>query len=727
MTNLDLKKLITGFLILAAIASSSALILANFSSQPKSPDKIVSLEGGDAGSSARNVPAIGQNAFVEGVPNKKIAVQYQPADTILNEQSDDLPPPPPLTDNLTQNLMNSLAREIIRANPTGPIDANGNLLLFPPENINLDYAVALNVASFNAKDFLKITPKDLLDSEIRIKNNYVPNDLIKYAEKVGGILALANSESQKIQITDNSPLLGAINSIDTTISQAIIKTKSLEVPEPLVATHKSLLGFLLAQQKIFGATSDYNNDPIKAMAVLKEGQSVIEENRKALESEIQKVDFPEKVSREYFFDKLSFEARGFFRIKVATAQLFVPIECAGPNCIKITAEITGILANQVTKTAYDAERRLHTILVQILRNFLVNQLGQQIVSWINGGGTPKFVTNWQSFLRKAGEDAANIAISEVAPQLCQSFAPLIRLQLGQTYLNPAPYPTCTLDQVVDNVQNFYNSFESGGWIAYSQMLLPSGNYYGSIFETSQIVGQAVAKAQQAEAADAMSNTGFPSPRKCVKYADPGEVYGPPQEGEPGVCLQYTYTTPGGAVKASLDKALGGTTENIVNAIDITGLVAAVVDSAINRLIRAGIGGIANVAAGGQSGPGSTANLCDGLTGQAYQDCVKQTSGFDSGLRSGQQPLSITTNLFPSATVGQNYPEQALVATGGLSPYIWTLDSGSMPPGIVYSPSGGIGGVPTTFDLFSFTMKVTDSAGNIATKQFTINVSPATTP
>jgi hypothetical protein len=89
------------------------------------------------------------------------------------------------------------------------------------------------------------------------------------------------------------------------------------------------------------------------------------------------------------------------------------------------------------------------------------------------------------------------------------------------------------------------------------------------------------------------------------------------------------------------------------------------------------------------------------------------------------PPSITTNSLPSWTVGVAY-SQTLAATGGATPYAWTITSGTLPSGLYFNSSGVISGTPTTTGgPTSITFQVTDSASKTANKSLsiTINASP----
>lgn len=75
-------------------------------------------------------------------------------------------------------------------------------------------------------------------------------------------------------------------------------------------------------------------------------------------------------------------------------------------------------------------------------------------------------------------------------------------------------------------------------------------------------------------------------------------------------------------------------------------------------------------------------------------------------------LSLTGTL-PNATVGAAY-SQSLTATGGTTPYTYSITAGSLPAGLTLSQSGDaavISGTPTTPGASSFTLTVKDSSSS----------------
>jgi len=85
------------------------------------------------------------------------------------------------------------------------------------------------------------------------------------------------------------------------------------------------------------------------------------------------------------------------------------------------------------------------------------------------------------------------------------------------------------------------------------------------------------------------------------------------------------------------------------------------------------------------------------------------------------PLAIATSSLPDGALIVAYA-QPIIATGGVSPYLWSISSGALPGGVALVPAIGLLlGSPTANGVFTFTVQVQDGAGVIATKQLTIRI------
>jgi uncharacterized protein (TIGR03437 family) len=102
------------------------------------------------------------------------------------------------------------------------------------------------------------------------------------------------------------------------------------------------------------------------------------------------------------------------------------------------------------------------------------------------------------------------------------------------------------------------------------------------------------------------------------------------------------------------------------------------------------------------------------------DATSNTADKTLNLAVGQSTLQISTNTLPNAAIGQPY-NAALVATGGISPYTFTLESGQLPAGLQLSAAGVIAGTATTAGIATFTVRVTDAASAVALQTLSISV------
>lgn len=86
--------------------------------------------------------------------------------------------------------------------------------------------------------------------------------------------------------------------------------------------------------------------------------------------------------------------------------------------------------------------------------------------------------------------------------------------------------------------------------------------------------------------------------------------------------------------------------------------------------------------------------------------------------------TITTTSLPGGTVGTAY-NQLLAATGGTSPYTWSITTGALPVGLTLNAStGAISGTPTAVEVANFTVQVADSSAQIDTQALAITVTAA---
>jgi hypothetical protein len=88
------------------------------------------------------------------------------------------------------------------------------------------------------------------------------------------------------------------------------------------------------------------------------------------------------------------------------------------------------------------------------------------------------------------------------------------------------------------------------------------------------------------------------------------------------------------------------------------------------------------------------------------------------------PLVVQPSTLPAVKVGSTY-SRTLQATGGTTPYVWSITSGKLPSGLTLASSGTVSGVPTVSGVSTFTATVRDSGSpsQVASTTAAVAVSP----
>ncbi len=237
------------------------------------------------------------------------------------------------------------------------------------------------------------------------------------------------------------------------------------------------------------------------------------------------------------------------------------------------------IAESIISEAKTAWRHLIDNWRKILRDIIVKRIldamVDDIVKWIQGGGDPKFVTDWGGFL----EDAFQAGVGDVAKEvglaaLCEPLNIPTQRLLTHAIPRFSERIKCTLDDIVVNVEDFHNNFESGGWIAYGKLLQPQNNHFGlslMIRDEKMFRG---AREREAARLEGLAGGGFLSDRKCTGGFDAD-----------GNCLEYTIVTPGDTIGGLAAKAVGKDINYIINVKSYT---AAITNAIINRILSEGL-------------------------------------------------------------------------------------------------------------------------------------------
>jgi hypothetical protein len=596
---INISRLIVAFLSLAIVIGGSGIFfgLPELKPEPQAPEVVV-----------RNT-----SAFIESVSSTEMVPS-------VSEKFDG--------GNLTQVLAATVGKDLVALNAEGP-EVNEDFvqaLTHDTDTIlggfleqDIVYAQLSQIEIELAKETKKIR------ENIRVNKHPSLQETQSYVETMTATLRenLLNSQLGAIAAESVSP--ESANATGLALTETADELQKLEVPGPMLEFHMAALEMLIHSEALLALDQD-RNDPLRAMLAL---ERRVEAARGAIARfESQAALMPTAYHNETkgIFSSLSLISR-------AHAQWVV----TDPgNTITSVAQLVEFIV-----------QKLWLFITEKLKDYLVHKLVQQTITWIQGGGKPQFVTDWKGFLRGAANEEAGRFIESISPRLCQSFGPMVRVALLPVELAPEEAVSCTLDQVVANVQDFYNDFSQGGWLAYGAVLEPHNNIFGALIETSGLVSRKAADKKIAAEKEAEAGKGFLPTKQCVRYDRRSEydkctavirascapgIAGTAQCEEivynacnaksrtPGnACEEYKTTTPGNVVADITKDSFAAPLLRIVNAEDFAGLINALINSGLTKLVNAGQEGLLGVDPRVDTN-NSFRNMCEGLEGESYRRC-----------------------------------------------------------------------------------------------------------
>ncbi|HEV2503261.1 MAG TPA: autotransporter domain-containing protein [Mesorhizobium sp.] len=209
-----------------------------------------------------------------------------------------------------------------------------------------------------------------------------------------------------------------------------------------------------------------------------------------------------------------------------------------------------------------------------------------------------------------------------------------------------------------------------------------------------------------------------APGTCViEASQPGNAAFTPA---PPVTMSFNVVIPGGAVSittSSLPAATGGTfySQTIVASYGAPPYAFSITANSLPTGLSL------NTATGTISGVPRVSGAF-GFTIQAT-DQAGQTASRQFNLTVNAPTITVTPATFPDSQVGTAY-SATVSASGGTSPYSYGVTSGSLPVGLVLSPSGVLSGTPTATGSTNFTITATDHLGFSGSQAYSVVIGHA---
>lgn len=711
---IDVKKLITGFLILAATAAISAgFILSPLAgvlgqSSASNPPVAQATISDSATSSA-----LANNAFLNttAIPydtSSDVLPTYVSATAVASSSADD-------QNNLTDLFADAYLGGVIGTNPNGPaLDANGNPEIAVPDALG----IANVVANASATEQLQIPNWDTEANSqaIRVLPTSNTTTIAQYDTAFSNVVS-SHLTSQVDTILDNPDTADTsdLASVGTAIQQTLGDTLALQTPASLVGTQRDLVKLLVYDKNSIQLLVLAQTDPVKASLIYQQESDKFQAAEDAFQADINKMSSSTGAT-SLNADPTSPDAF------VAMVDAALGIQTAHAQLEVIDNALTFLTSSiHVQNIGDKVQALIKNILLQILKNTLIAVIQRKVLVWIQGSGAPRFITNWSTQLVNAYTQAAIGAINGAMSCDYAGFTGQLNVLLRLPYTGQSG-PSCgnTFAKALggSTLQQFESSFKSGSWLAFGAGNLPTNNYYSSLFFNSQIVDYNGKNAQVAIQAKSVASQGAKGDQVCADGSNPNGIsyYCTSPDGKDytsntpcpannvgtqeveannGTCAngdEPNGTTPGIFTVNTENSAGDSSPKLLVGANDIVGVLNAVANSLISGLANAAIS-----AAG---------NAVNGILS------VNPTS-IQGG---GTPPPGVALSCTPSTQTIQSSPTSTppitIAATGG------TLDVNDNPPTYTWLSSDG---ATSSLSIFTHTFSgagtysvtLNDSTGDAA--------------
>jgi hypothetical protein len=645
---IDVKKLITGFLIVACIAICSGFLFSSL--LEKSPTTTQNSSGisiAGAGSSG-SAPSGLLNAFVDtGSVQGNAAEILNYVDT---SSTDALASDP---DNLTNVFADSFIDGLNTANPDGiTADQSGTPELSAPNTA----AIAQEIASSQAVQNMTVPDWDTEAQfqPIKITSSSSPSAITQYSASLNSILnEYFVSNGLQSQIDNQTVDPSTFPYVYSEIKQALSDTLAIQTPAPLVGLQKSLVTVMVYEKNSVQLAESAGDDPVKTSLILEDEQNKYSSALANLQQQMQKA-----------------------------APLGVSFNDSTQIPIPIIAKIFGVQPAYAQWITFDPNAfgqllldELNKTILQILKNTLTSLIQKKVLTAIQGSGAPKFVTSFAKEMVNAYQSAAiktiNTEIGQ-APANQQTglkaltalpyTAPNASSSLGT--VGPNPGVGTTASSSFANFGDYLSEYNSGGNIWANAL---------AIHDNAMIAGS---NNQAAKTTQNIAQQGFTGSETCTDGSDPVNGYSmqcddglpPYSDGtcpdndtpewlpNAGLCAngsQPKITTPGQITGQMANTAVNTGSANITSADGIAGLLNALTDSLLNSLSQSAIN-YANSAVNGVLNSHNNS----GLLG------ISTSTPTSTASSSAQTGVQCIPSIQPAAFSTSTFTATANVSAGG---------------------------------------------------------------
>lgn len=609
---IDVKKLVTGFLILATLAACSGLVALYFTSRPTTAST-PATQGITFGGSSASAAPIATNAFIDTGSLQGNAAELL---NYVDSTSTDAVASDP--DNLTNIFADSFVNGLDAANPNGITtnsDGTANIAAPDPQAISQNISSNPAVQDFVAPDW-DIEAQSQL---IKTASSASPSAIAQYGTALSSVfnqdLVASGLQSQVSNAADGDPT--QLPYIASQVQTALSGVLAVSTPAPLVKLQESLVRVMVYEKNFALLGEDSSADPVKASLVLQDEKTKYDSAITDLQQQIEEA-----------------------------SSLGLSFNDASHSSAPVIAQLFGVQQAQAQWITFDPTafaqlilQYTNEIILQILKNTLVSLIQKKVLTAIQGSGAPKFVTSFAAQLVNSYQAAAIGTINSEIGQAPANQQSALKMLTSISYTAPnagsvlgtiGPNPTVSAGNFT-NMSDYLSEFNSGGNVWANAMAIQDNALAAASLNQTANTNKNIAQqgfngsetcpdGSDPEngvhyTCDDGTTVGSANAEECLDGVPPQTIPNdglcPPAIGTKGAGTDPTTILPGQVTNQESDVALKTGTENLTSADDIAGLLDALLSSLLNNLAQNAIN-LASTAVNGAINTNSPSNT--GITG-----------------------------------------------------------------------------------------------------------------
>ncbi len=178
----------------------------------------------------------------------------------------------------------------------------------------------------------------------------------------------------------------------------------------------------------------------------------------------------------------------------------------------------------IPRFLYDVGKKILEAGLRKLKKRMLTQIQNDLVNWVQNGGEPRFIKDTGKFIKDNAQYATISSIDKFFSQrgtdICSPFKANVQLLVNRTKLLREDQIRCSLGDIKDNLSNFAENFEDGGWTTWLKLHESRNTLPGVYLASSQLIGAEAAIAGNTAVAKISAGKGFLDQKKCsvAKYA-----------------------------------------------------------------------------------------------------------------------------------------------------------------------------------------------------------------